>query len=131
MLSKPISVELYLIYRCPKCKCEWTKRPKEAKLLKGMICESCGYFIRFKPIETAKVKLTYRGSSSRPAVAKIAKVVKPAKSALTKVQEDAILAMKSLGFPVRQSKEFVLQHQFQSIEDYIQAAVREGTTSTP
>jgi hypothetical protein len=117
-MLKPKKADVYLIYECPSCNCEWTKTPKEVILLKAMVCEGCGSYIKFAPIEQVKVVPVYKGS-----IVKTTPKIEPA----SLIQQDAISALVNLGFPKRESKDFVLAHKFASIEDYIQAAVRKGT----
>lgn len=124
---KPKYAEVYLIYCCPKCHCEWSQTTKEVKCLRGMICSGCDYFIKFTPIKHIKVTPTYGIVKKKRRF--VEKVEKPAKPPLTNLQNDAILALVALGFPKRESKEFVESHRLQSIEDYIQAAVRKGTSN--
>jgi len=118
-MLKPIKADVYLVYECPKCKCEWTKTPKEVILLKAMVCEGCGSYIKFAPIEQVNVVPIYKTKETIPS---------PKTKKISAVQEDAISALVNLGFPKRESKDFVISHKFASIEDYIQAAVRKGTT---
>lgn len=118
-MIKPIRPELYLVYRCPKCGCEWNKTLKEVKYVKRMICDGCQKVSTFHPIKHIKIIPTYL---------KVPSNVKKNKSnvILTKLQEDAILALERRGFPKKESRKFVSSRNFQSVEDYIQAAVRKG-----
>lgn len=125
-MLRPKGVEIYLIYECPKCRCEWSRRPIEVKKLGGFLCDGCGHFTKFEPLDRATVKIKWK--KVKELLKKVVeKEQKPSISTLTKIQEDAILALTSLGFPKKQSKEFVAEHNFQSVEDYIQGAVRKGT----
>lgn len=110
----PIKAEVYLIYKCPHCDCEWSKTPKEVIKLKGMVCDGCGQYTQFHPISNVSVKLLTNNK------------VQQKKVKLTDIQNDAILALIKLGFPKKEAKIFVSEHRFQTIEDYIQGAVTKG-----
>lgn len=129
MLLKPKTAEVYLIYECPKCRCEWGKTPKEVIRLPGFVCQGCNTYSEFEPIAKVRVIPDYvrRGETVNKPPNKDKNSATPGKAGLTEVQRDAILALTSLGFPKKESKKFVAGHNFASIETYVQAAIREGT----
>lgn len=120
-MLKPKKAEVQLIYECPKCGMEWSKTPKEVILLGCMLCLGCDTFMVFEPIEIVKVTPIYLNESSN-----LPKNRNSSEPALTNLQKTAIIALTERGFPKKETVEFIKNHSFQSVEDYIQGAIRKG-----
>ncbi len=121
-MIRPISAEVYLKYRCAKCHCEWDKTLKEVKLLGGMICGGCETYSKFEPISEIRVTPIFSTETVKaPKQTQTNKQVE-----LSDVKKDAISALISLGCGSKESREFVTTHEYDTIEEYITAAVKKG-----
>lgn len=113
-MNTPIRAEVYLIYQCPQCKCEWGQTPKAVVQVGAMVCENCNFLIRFEPIRNVRVIPVYVNPP------------KTSKPVLTSVQKYAIKMLVQRGFPKRETVSFVKAHKFTNVNDYIQGAIRLG-----
>ena len=113
---RPKSAEVYLIYECLECHCEWNKTPKEVKLLGGMVCSGCNAYSKFEPINAIRVTPFYGKEQARRV-----EVTKPKE--YSPLEMDAIGALRSIGFSLNASKEYISSHSFSSVEEYIRGAL--------
>ena len=116
----PINAKVFLTYICPNCYLEIDVSHREAISIGKVICYGCENLLILRPIEIVKVTPMYLDESSIP------KNRKSNEPALTNLQKTAIIALTQRGFPKKETAEFVSSHSFQSIEDYIQGAIRKG-----
>lgn len=117
----PKKAKVYLLYDCSCCGCEWEFSAKEVRLLPGFVCSSCETYNKFKKIEKIEIRPVFSPVVSKAIAKKKEKVEKPG---LTQVQENAILALVSIGFSKKESERFVNGKNFSSPEEYIIAATR-------
>lgn len=129
---KPITAKVYLIYRCPKCSCEWEKSIKEAQRLSGFFCQNCEEFCTFDPIEKVDVIPRYKGHKPQvaqqpvasPIVTPVTSPTKPKKPELSPVKADAMEALIVVGFKRGFAQSIVDGCNFDTVEAYIIEASR-------
>lgn len=64
---KPTKVDLHLIYVCPKCEADHWVIPAETIFPGGQLC-SCGYQLKFDPVEKVMVQPIYKKADIKPDV---------------------------------------------------------------
>lgn len=110
-MLKPKKAEVYLIYEC-NCGVERQLSFKEVKHLKGFVCYSCDAYHKLENIVGIDITLKKSNPSE-------SKNPKPQPTRLTEVQETAILGLVSLGFKNADAKDYVMKHQFNTVEEYL------------
>lgn len=119
MKLKPKNAEVYLVYECPSCKCEWLQTPKHVIKLKGMVCDNCDTYVEFEPISGVNVVPMYTREAT-----KNTPIEKKSKE-LTVAQTEAIEALVSVGVNKKEVVDFVSRNELSNAEDYIRLYFRQ------